>query len=118
MIVGIVGSRDFTNYRALEKFILSHLSLSQITGVVSGGARGADTLAEQFADRHNLPVKVYPADWKKFGKAAGIIRNDDIVKDSDVLFAFPLKGSVGTFDSIRKAYKKKIKVYVYTDYQG
>jgi len=53
--------------------------------------------------RDNIPTKIYPADWKKYGKASGFIRNDDIAKDSDVLIACVAddrKG--GTEDTIKK----------------
>lgn len=92
MKIAIVGSRDFNNYALLKKFIddkLEELDIAnKIDTVVSGGARGADALAERYADEHGLLKAIYPADWKKYGKRAGFIRNIDIIRNCDICFAF------------------------------
>ena len=59
-----------------------------IREIVSGGARGADKLGEQFAKNYNLSLKVYEADWQKYGRRAGFVRNVDIIKYCDICFAF------------------------------
>ena len=55
---------------------------------MSGGAKGADALGERYAEIHNIPTKIYYADWKKFGRRAGPIRNVDIINRCDVCVAF------------------------------
>jgi len=113
MIVGIVGSRTFTNHEEL-RVTIEWLGL-KITGIVSGGAEGADTLAELFADRYNIPITVVKPDWGKNGAAAAFIRNGEIAAKSDLVLAFWDGVSKGTKDTIKKAaqYKKPtIIIYV------
>lgn len=73
----IAGGRD---YRATEGdlHILDRIGQAYgITEVVCGGAPGADQLGAYWAGvRHQIPVKVFPADWDAHGKAAGPIRNE------------------------------------------
>jgi len=83
-----------------------------ITEIISGGARGADTLAEMYARHRALPVKVFPAEWDKYGKSAGFRRNADIVKNSDIIVAFwdgKSKGTKHTIDLARR-YFKEVKI--------
>ena len=90
MIAAIVGSRDFNDYDKLCKFIYKTCidENYSIREIVSGGARGADKLGEQFAKNYNLLLKVYEADWQKYGRRAGFVRNVDIIKYCDICFAF------------------------------
>ena len=110
-MLGIVGSRKYNDYNTIETFIAT-LNLT-ITGIVSGGATGVDSLAEQYAKKHNLPLTVFKANWSAEGKAAGPNRNTKIVNECTALVAFPDADSVGTYDTIRKAEKKGIPVFVY-----
>ncbi len=99
MKLAIVGGRDFTNYELLCEKIEN----LQIDEIVSGGAKGADTLAKRYAEEHNIPYIEFPADWKKHKKAAGPIRNSEIVNYCDKLIACWDGKSKGTSDSITKA---------------
>lgn len=110
MIVGIVGSRKYTNYEQFEKILLE--SNIKINKIVSGGATGVDTLAETYAKKYNIPITIYPADWKTYGKKAGPMRNTLIVNDIEYLIALPDKDSVGTYDTINKAKTKGITILV------
>ena len=77
--------------------------------VVHGGARGADTLAGLVAKRLKLGVEVYQADWKTYGKAAGAIRNQQMLESGvDAVLAFP--GGKGTADMVRRARKVGVEV--------
>ena len=71
----VVGSRSFHDYDLLKRK-LDHLLMNQgqHVVVVSGGAKGTDTLAEQYAKEKGFPLRVFPADWS-VGKSAGYLRN-------------------------------------------
>ena len=118
MKLGIVGSRKFTDRKCFQaemvRFFPSPKCVN-ITHIVSGGAAGADTLGELYADRHGLIPQIIKPDWKKHGKQAGFIRNSEIVAESDIIMAFWDGQSRGTQDSITKAkmYKKPtIIIYI------
>jgi len=115
MFIGIVGSRSFTNYDVMKKSILDEVSSSSITGLVSGGAVGADSLAQSLADDISIPMIVHLPDWATHGKGAGFIRNSKIVEDSDMIFAFWDGESRGTLDTINKAKRlgKTVRVIQY-----
>jgi hypothetical protein len=79
--------------------------LSDISWVVSGGAPGADSLAEKWAKENKKMLTIYPADWLNLGKRAGYVRNTDIVKNSDMIIAFWDGNSKGTKHTIGLAQK-------------
>ena len=106
MKLAIVGSRTFTDYKRLITSIDSLYPHINITEIVSGGAKGADWLAEQFADDYGIPKKIFKADWDKYGKSAGYRRNVDIVNYCDWLVAFWDGESKGTQHSIDLANKQ------------
>ena len=106
MRVAIVGSRDFTDFEKLEQEILKRISVEKIEKVVSGGAKGTDTLARLFAEKHKIPLLEFKPDWQKFHQGAGLKRNTDIVEHADIVFAFPAATSRGTRDTIQKAREK------------
>jgi hypothetical protein len=110
MKVIIAGSRTITNYSLVVEAVKK--SGFEITEVVSGGAGGVDRLGEEWAFEHKVPVKKFPADWKKHGKAAGMIRNKQMVEYSDALIAIWDSQSPGTANTIKNAKKKGIKLYV------
>lgn len=103
MKLAVVGSRDFNDYAWLEQCLSSVVRDENIEAVVSGGARGADALAERFAEAHDIPLIVVPADWKKFGRSAGPRRNTEIVRLADVVVAFWDGSSRGTRDTLTQA---------------
>jgi hypothetical protein len=112
MRIAIVGSRDFTDYEKVEQEVLKHIKVEKIDKIVSGGAKGADTLAKTFAEKHKIPLLEFLPDWKKFGRGAGLMRNTTIIENADVVFAFPSKDSKGTRDSIKKARELRKILYV------
>lgn len=105
MKLAIVGSRDFNDYDELVRFIESKFDLSRIDTVVSGGAKGADALAERFAEEHNMKMIVKKAQWERYGRAAGPKRNKLIIEEADVVAAFPTSKSTGTRNSMQLARK-------------
>ena len=111
--LGIVGYRKFTDYKKFSKIVDEYIAEIGIPVlIVSGGAKGVDTMAEVYAKEHKIPTRIFLPDWDKYKKGAGLIRNTEIVKESTHVIAFPSKKSIGTIDSINKAvkYNKFLKV--------
>lgn len=104
MRVLVCGGRSFADMdamcAALDRIVLSKAGLSVI---IHGGASGADALAAQYAESEGANVAVYPADWKTHGRAAGPIRNQQMLDEGkpDLVLAFP--GGRGTADMVRRA---------------
>lgn len=84
----------------------------QITSVISGGARGADMLGELWAMDHGIPFQVFPADWNKWGKSAGYIRNKEMADNAEALIALWDAESRGTNDMIWQAQVRRLKVHI------
>lgn len=113
--VVIAGSRGFSNYKLLyEKCndILREKSKTHNIIIVSGHAKGADTLAEKYANDKGFDLEIYPADWKKFGKSAGFRRNEQMANVADALIAFWDGESHGTKHMIAIATEKGMNVRV------
>lgn len=97
------GGREYTDHEALAA-VLSDLRRTRgITVLIAGGARGADTMAEEWAKAQGLPCEVYQADWDNLGRKAGPIRNQRMLDEGkpDLVVAFP--GGRGTADMVRRA---------------
>ena len=111
----IAGSRKFSDYDLLERTMDKALSTVQddIT-VVCGNAKGSDTLGEQYAKEHGYEVQYFPADWNRYGKVAGYIRNTTMAKNADALVAFWDGESPGTKHMIETAQSLGLRVRVKT----
>lgn len=100
----IAGGRDFADYELLCKTVDGVIgTIHDSVTIISGHAAGADSLGEQYAKEHGIPLEVYPADWKKNGKKAGFMRNSVMAEKGDRLIAFWDGMSKGTLDMITKA---------------
>lgn len=112
--IAIVGSRTFNDYDKLKNFIQQVCRLEELDplAVISGGAKGADTLAAQYARENNLELVVFIPDWDKFGRSAGFKRNIDIIDNCDVCFAFWDGKSRGTKHDIELCGQKGKKCYI------
>lgn len=108
----IAGSRDIKLYSIIEKAIQQ--SGFEITTVISGTANGVDKLGEEYAKKYNLPVLNFPANWDKYGKSAGYIRNEEMANKAEALIAVWDGKSKGTGNMISIARKKYLKLFVYT----
>lgn len=97
----IAGSRTGIGKDVVEALLDEEVDITEITEVVSGGARGVDTYGEQWAYHNNLDIKRFPADWKQYGRKAGMIRNADMGRYSDALIAFWDGKSKGTEHMIK-----------------
>ncbi len=110
MRVLVCGSRHFNDQEYLD-FVLDHYI---ITEIISGTARGADTMGEVYARKNNIPVLRFPALWELHGKRAGPIRNSQMLREGqpDMVVGFLYEGSRGTADMIKKAKAAQISTIV------
>ena len=136
----IAGSRGYDNYEELKTIVNGVINVLNIKAylkgikfipvVISGKAKGADTLGEKYANEYGYKIKEYPAKWhdldavpckikyNKYGAyncLAGLNRNKDMVKTSDIVFMFHDGESHGTMDDL-KLCKEHNKKYVYINY--
>lgn len=118
----IAGGRDFDDEEMLYDAMFQlygdsdyHYDSAYLYNyvIVSGGARGADKLGETWATRWGFPVEVHPALWDKHGPQAGILRNIEMAKVSNVLVAFWDGKSKGTKHMINTALREGLEVHVY-----
>lgn len=110
----IAGSRDFNDYKLLEKEVVSFMG-DKCPTIVSGCANGADTLGEQLAEKFRLKLIKIPANWRKYGKSAGYRRNVEMAKISSHCIVFwdgKSRGSKHMID-IATEYKLDLKVVQY-----
>ena len=82
----IAGDRDFTDYDYLTAKFLQVFEYVRVTEIVSGAARGADRLGEELAAEYDIPLKLFPADWDRYPRAAGLLRNEEMAS----LYCFAL----------------------------
>ncbi len=108
--LAVIGSRNFNDYNLL----MTRLNLHKPSMIISGGANGADSLANQYAKANGLPILIFYPNWNGLGKSAGLIRNTQIIDAADEVAAFWNQTSKGTLDSIEKARRSGKTVYVYT----
>ena len=113
MKLAVIGSRSFDNFELLNKEIIS--LNTEIIQIISGGAQGADSLAEKWSIQNNVKITVIKPDWLKYGKGAGIKRNEEIIKNCDFCIAFWDGKSKGTTSSIKfcKKYSIPHKIVLY-----
>lgn len=113
MRVLVCGGRDFNNQKALDE-VLQYFDIRyNFTTLINGGATGADRLAAEWAGicgKNRITVETYPADWNTHGKAAGPIRNSQMLDEGkpDLVIAFD--GGKGTDDMVNKAISAGIEV--------
>jgi hypothetical protein len=108
MKVAVVGSRGFDDYVKLKQTLDG---IPSVTLIISGGAKGADSLAEQWATEKGIETVIYKPDWAKYGRGAGIVRNRIIIEDCDLCVAFwdgLSKGTKSSIDLCQKLNKQLI----------
>lgn len=104
----VCGSRSWSDYAAISDQ-LSLVSSGVGLVVVHGGAMGADTVAANYALRSGIPTEVFYADWDKYGKRAGILRNNEMLDTRpDLVLAFWDGKSRGTKHTIDEARRRGI----------
>ncbi len=123
MILAVIGSRSFSDYQLLSDTLFDRYTETdrlgacrwRISSIISGAARGADSLAATIARENGISLTELPADWDKHGKAAGFIRNEDIIAGCDEVLAFWDGLSRGTQNSLsiaKRLRKTTLIVYV------
>lgn len=113
MKLAIIGSRNFSDINLLND-VLNPLVFN-VDLVISGGADGADKMGEEWAKKYGIDTHIFYPDWKTYGKSAGFIRNEDIIKNADCVIAFWDQKSKGTQHSISlcEKYNKPCRIIKY-----
>ena len=117
MRVIIAGSRTITDYSVVYEAIIESKWKNDIKVVVSGGAKGVDSLGERFARENNLEIDRYLANWNKHGKSAGYIRNQQMAMNADALIAVWDMKSKGTGHMIEIAQSMDLPTFIWRDYK-
>ena len=110
MRVIIAGSRAINDYATVCDAV--QRSALTIGRVLSGMARGVDTLAVRYAAENGLPLDAFPAQWSKWGRAAGYRRNVQMARNADALIAIWDGKSPGTKHMIDVATARRLRVFV------
>lgn len=111
----IAGGRDFMDYNLLKEKtdkILQEKKVTHKIVIISGCAQGADTLGLRYASENAFDVEEYPADWNKYGKKAGYMRNVEMAENADALIAFWDGKSKGTKHMIDIATERNLPIRV------
>lgn len=116
----IAGGRDFNDYKLLKEKCVEILKpyMTNTITIISGTANGADKLGEQFAREYRLHCVRMPADWERYGKRAGFLRNAEMaeyaIQDGSVsiLIAFWDGKSKGTENMIANARERRMMVNI------
>jgi hypothetical protein len=107
----VCGGRDFSDrdylFAVLDHY---HREAGAFECVIQGCARGADTLAGEWADARGVPVLPFPADWDNLGRSAGPIRNAQMLREGHPHFVVAFPGRDGTADMMRQARTKGVPV--------
>ncbi len=113
----VCGGTDFEDHEALKAGLDGLLSRFERVTLVSGGARGADALAERYAAERGLEIRVFPAEWKRFGRGAGPVRNRAMLafarEASPAVAAFWDGKSRGTANMLSLARKAGVPCHVF-----
>jgi hypothetical protein len=114
----VAGSRNMINANFVSENLLSYINKNNIDmtqiEIVSGCARGADKMGEIFAQKYNIKLKQFPANWDLYGKSAGYKRNEEMAKYATHLVAFWNGESRGTLHMINLAAKYNLPTKVFS----
>ena len=108
----IAGGRNFDDFNKLCQICDEFLQDQNDIEIVSGVYKGADLLGERYAAERNYRIKQFPADWRRYGKSAGLKRNIEMAAYADALIAFWDNESKGTKHMIELATQAELKVKV------
>ena len=108
----VAGGRDFNGTSHDWRWLFHQIGINKEDEVVCGGARGGDAFGKEYAEEYGLKVKMFPAEWGKYGRSAGYRRNAEMADYADCLLAFWDGESKGTKHMIDLAKKKGLKVFI------
>lgn len=114
----VCGSRGWKQINPIETVIAGHLAKGHLTLIHGACPDGADAIADVLGKKLGAKVVPVEANWERFGKRAGMIRNQKMLDEQrpDVVYAFRAHGkSAGTDDMIERALKAGVTTYVVTD---
>ena len=110
--IGIIGTRRRDNpeaYKKVEEKLLENYEEGD--WIVSGGcSKGGDRFAEVIAKKHGIPILIFYPNWDKYKKGAGLVRNLDIAKHSEMLIACVTKDRTGGTEDTIKKYQALLKM--------
>jgi hypothetical protein len=112
MKIIVAGSRDFNNYELLKETMDKIIGEETDITIISGCARGADKLGERYAEERKYKLELYPAEWDKFGRASGYIRNRSMALNGEVCVVFWDGQSKGTQHMINLSNEYNLKTHI------
>ena len=111
MRIIVAGCRNVTDEKTVERILSGYIAVKDV--VITGGCRGVDQIAHDWAHRMFAKNEVHQADWETHGKAAGPMRNRQMAEDADLLVAFWDGMSRGTKNMIEVAFARRIETHVH-----
>ncbi len=104
MVLSIIGGRSrFPSFREINQALKqAGISVQEITGFVSGGAKGADQSGAKWARAQGISVREILPDYARYKKGAPLVRNKQIAKEAEICLAFPSAKSKGTYHCIKQ----------------
>jgi len=117
MVVLAFGGRDFVDQNAVNMALSQLHRKFPISLLREGDARGADRLSGIWAQTNGIPLDVMPADWDRYGKRAGFVRNQSMLdKEPHVTYAVCFPGGNGTMDMARRIVECNRQIILYVPY--
>ncbi len=110
MKILVCGGRKFTGIIHLHKVLDAILREHAITVLIEGNCRGADQLAGAWARTNRIENRKFPADWATYGKAAGMIRNKQMLDEGQPDLVIAFSGGNGTRNMAALAKERGIEV--------
>lgn len=107
----VCGGRDYHDAATVSHTLDRVLRERGIAVLIHGAARGADTLAAEWAKATGVPVMDFPADWKRDGKAAGPLRNQRMLDEGKPSACVAFRGGRGTADMVRRCEAAGVPVW-------
>lgn len=105
----VCGGREYRDWERLKGALDALHARKPIGLIVCGGATGADELAARWAHIRNIPTRVYPAEWERYGRKAGPIRNQQMLEEQQPDRVVAFRGGRGTSDMVNRALRAKVR---------
>lgn len=108
MRIIIAGGRDYKKQPSDFDWLTHLHRMYTFTTVISGAARGADLLGECWAKQNHIPIERFPANWNKYGRAAGMYRNAQMIRVADAVALFPGDKGTANMRELAELYNRRI----------